>query len=114
MSPEEVALVQGASKAKPPSLSGDGFVWPVRGKVVNGFGDKLPGYGNMLLIRHAGNFTTAYAHAQTLLVRVGDRVKRGQKIATVGTTGGLRQPQLHFELRKGSRPVDPLPHLAGA
>lgn len=146
MSPEEVALVQGASKAKPPSLSGDGFVWPVRGKVVNGFGDKpdgtrndglniaapagtpivasengivvyagdkLPGYGNMLLIRHAGNFTTAYAHAQTLLVRVGDRVKRGQRIATVGTTGGLRTPQLHFELRTGRDAIDPQRYLEG-
>jgi murein DD-endopeptidase MepM/ murein hydrolase activator NlpD len=146
MSTEEVALVQGASKAKPPSLSGDGFVWPARGKVVNGFGDKkdgtrndglniaapagspvvasengivvyaddkLPGYGNMLLIRHAGGFTTAYAHAQTLLVRVGDRVKRGQRIATVGTTGGLRTPQLHFELRTGRDAIDPQRYLEG-
>ena len=146
MSPQEVALVQGASRAKPPSLSGDGFVWPARGKVVNGFGDKkdgtrndglniaapagspvlasengivvyaddkLPGYGNMLLIRHAGNFTTAYAHAQTLLVKVGDRVKRGQKIATVGTTGGLRTPQLHFELRTGPNAIDPQRYLEG-
>jgi murein DD-endopeptidase MepM/ murein hydrolase activator NlpD len=144
MSTEEVALVQGASKAKPPSLSGDGFVWPVRGKVVNGFGDKpdgtrndglniaapagtpvlasengivvyaddkLPGYGNMLLIRHAGGFTTAYAHAQTLLVKVGDRVRRGQRIATVGTTGGLRTPQLHFELRTGRDAIDPQRYL---
>src|SRR3954447_1860600 len=146
MSPQEGALVQGASRAKPPSLSGDGFVWPARGKVVNGFGDKkdgtrndglniaapagspvlasengivvyaddkLPGYGNMLLIRHAGNFTTAYAHAQTLLVKVGDRVKRGQKIATVGTTGGLRTPQLHFELRTGPNAIDPQRYLEG-
>ena len=70
-----------------------------------------PAIGEMLLIRHAGGFTTAYAHNQTLLARVGDPVLRGQKIATVGTSGGMKEPQLHFEIRTGSTPIDPLQHL---
>ena len=55
---------------------------------------------------------TAYAHADQLLVRRNDEVRRGQVIAKAGKTGTVDQPQLHFELRQGSRPVDPMPHLA--
>ncbi len=77
-------------------------------------GNELRGFGNLLLIKHADGWTTAYAHADTLLVRRGDRVNRGQAIATVGRTGNVDRPQLHFEIRKGPRPVDPRNELAPA
>jgi murein DD-endopeptidase MepM/ murein hydrolase activator NlpD len=79
--------------------------------VVAYAGDEVPGFGNLVLIRHAEDYITAYAHADTILVKKCDVVKRGQTIATAGTTGEASQPQLHFELRKNSKPVDPLPHL---
>lgn len=75
-------------------------------------GNELKGYGNLVLIRHANGWVTAYAHADQLLVRPNDEVRRGQLIAKAGRTGAVDQPQLHFELRQGSRPVDPMPHLA--
>jgi len=71
-------------------------------------GNELRGYGNLLLVRHAGGWMTAYAHNDELLVGRGAKVKRGQVIAKVGGTGGVSSPQLHFELRQGGRPVDPL------
>jgi murein DD-endopeptidase MepM/ murein hydrolase activator NlpD len=71
-------------------------------------GNELRGYGNLLLIRHANGWMTAYAHNDELLVGRGARVKRGQTIAKVGGTGGVSSPQLHFELRQGGRPVDPM------
>jgi murein DD-endopeptidase MepM/ murein hydrolase activator NlpD len=71
-------------------------------------GNELRGYGNLLLIRHAGGWTTAYAHNDELLVRRGAHVKRGQVISKVGGTGGVSSPQLHFELRQSGRPVDPV------
>lgn len=75
-------------------------------------GSELKGYGNLVLIRHADGWVTAYAHAHQLLVKANDEVRRGQVIAKAGRTGAVDQPQLHFELRQGSRPVDPMPHLA--
>ena len=72
-------------------------------------GNELKGYGNLVLIRHPNGWVTAYAHADRLLV-LHDEVSRGQVIAKVGKTGSVDEPQLHFELRPGSRPVDPLPH----
>lgn len=135
-----------AAEMEPAPLSGDGFLWPVAGEVLDGFGDKpngmrndginigaasgtpvraaehgvvvyagstIPGFGNMLLIRHADGFTTAYAHNERLLVAVGDRVRRGQTIATVGASGDVTAPQLHFELRLGAKAVDPARHLVG-
>jgi murein DD-endopeptidase MepM/ murein hydrolase activator NlpD len=75
--------------------------------VVAYAGQELRGFGNLLLIKHADGWTTAYAHAQRILVKRGDRVKRGQTIGTIGTTGSVTRPQLHFELRRGSRAVDP-------
>jgi murein DD-endopeptidase MepM/ murein hydrolase activator NlpD len=77
-------------------------------------GNELRGFGNLLLIKHADGWTTAYAHAATLLVRRGDRVTRGQPIATVGQTGNVDRPQLHFEIRKGQRAVNPRDELAAA
>jgi murein DD-endopeptidase MepM/ murein hydrolase activator NlpD len=75
-------------------------------------GDGLKGYGNLILIRHANGWVSAYAHADQMLVKAGDEVRRGQVIGKAGKTGPVTQPQLRFELRKGSQPVDPLPHLA--
>lgn len=131
--------------AEPPRRAGSKFLWPVRGKVVSGFGSKggglfndginiaaetgdivraaengivayagneLRGYGNLLLVRHAGGWVSAYAHNGELLVRRGQVVKRGQPIAKVGRSGAVAQPQLHFELRRGRKAVDPKPHLS--
>lgn len=133
-----------AAETEPPPLSGDGFLWPVSGRVIDGFGEKpngarndginiaardgtsvraaengivvyagdsIPGFGRMLLVRHADGFTTAYAHNSSLDVGVGDKVSRGQLIAEVGSTGDVAKPQLHFELRLGAKPVDPSRHL---
>ena len=79
--------------------------------VVAYVGDELPGFGNLILIRHADEYVTAYAHADSILVKKCDVVKRGQTVATAGTTGDAGQPQLHFEIRKNSKPVDPGPLL---
>ncbi|MFL5335640.1 MAG: murein hydrolase activator EnvC family protein [Geminicoccaceae bacterium] len=79
--------------------------------VVTYAGSELQGYGNMLLIAHADGYTTIYAHNQSLLVGVGTEVRRGQPIATVGRTGDVDHPQLHFQLRAGNRPVDPTAYL---
>ncbi len=75
--------------------------------VVAYVGNELKGYGNLLLIRHRGGLITAYAHLDHSLVQRGATVKRGQKIGTVGATGSVTSPQLHFEVRKGSDAVDP-------
>ncbi len=80
--------------------------------VVAYAGNELRGYGNLLLVRHAGGWTTAYAHNQRLLVRRGDAVRRGQVIARVGSSGNVATPQTHFELRRGTRAVDPVKSLA--
>ena len=123
------------------------FRWPVRGKVIAGYGAKtngkandginlavpegtpvkaaedgvvayagneLKGYGNLVLVRHSNGYVTAYAHASELLVKRGDAIKRGQVIAKSGQSGEVGSPQLHFEIRKGSQPVDPLQFLSGA
>ena len=74
-------------------------------------GNELKGYGNLVLIRHDNGWVSAYAHAEEILVKRDDVVKRGQVIAKAGKTGTVDQPQLHFELRQGARPVDPMPHL---
>ncbi len=70
-------------------------------------GNALLGFGNMVLIRHADGYMTAYAHNRSLSVRRGDVVRRGQIIAKVGRTGNVSTPQLHFEVRKGKRAVNP-------
>ncbi|RMF07366.1 MAG: M23 family metallopeptidase, partial [Alphaproteobacteria bacterium] len=121
------------------------FRWPVRGRIISGFGAKpngkhndginvavplgtpvkaaengvvayagseLEGYGNLVLIRHANNWVTAYAHNDRILVKRGDEVRRGQIIGKAGKTGSVSQPQLHFELRKGSQPVNPLKYMS--
>jgi len=82
--------------------------------VVAYAGNELKGYGNLVLIRHAGGYVTAYAHAASLLVKKGDNVKRGDVIATVGQTGAVQSPQLHFEVRKGATAMDPSTFLHSA
>ena len=87
---------------------------PVRaaeGGVVAYAGNELRGFGNMLLIKHADGWVTAYAHTDELLVNRGERVGKGQVIARVGSTGSVSRPQLHFEMRQGKKPVDPLQYL---
>jgi len=118
------------------------FRWPARGRIIQGFkaggndgidisvptgtsvraaesgevvyaGDGLKGYGNLVLIKHPNGYVTAYANNAELDVKKGEQVKRGQIIAKSGDTGNVNSPQLHFELRKGSTPVDPTSYLAG-
>jgi murein DD-endopeptidase MepM/ murein hydrolase activator NlpD len=129
-----------ATPGSPPALSGEGFIWPVQGRVISRFGaddrgeqhagiaiaarkgtpvraaenglvvyagDGIRGYGRMVLLRHDGEYVSTYAHNASILVNVGDVVARGQVIARVGDTGGVGEPQLHFELRKGRQPLDP-------
>lgn len=76
-------------------------------------GNELKGYGYLVLVKHPNGFVSAYAHASEILVQRDDTVMRGQTIAKVGSTGGVPRPQLHFELRKGNKPIDPLPFLSG-
>lgn len=129
----------------PPRSSGQqSFLWPVRGRVISGYGtasggthndginiaapegttvvaadsgtvayagNELRGYGNLILIKHADGWMTAYAHNAQLLVKRGEHVQRGQAIARVGATGAVNAPQLHFEVRKGTRALDPADFL---
>ena len=74
-------------------------------------GNEILGFGNLVLLRHDGGWMTAYAHADSLNVRRGQAVHRGAVIATVGQTGSVDRPQLHFEVRKSARPVDPRAHM---
>jgi murein DD-endopeptidase MepM/ murein hydrolase activator NlpD len=74
-------------------------------------GDELKNYGNLVLIKHSGGFTTAYAHADRLVVSRGDFVAKGQVIAYAGQTGDVSTPQLHFEIRSGTSPVNPRSYL---
>lgn len=130
-----------------PPRSGRTFSWPVRGRVLAGFGptpdglhndginiaaragapviaaengvvvyagSELKGFGNLLLVRHADGWMTAYAHLDKSLVKKGQKVTKGQAIGTVGSTGGVNQPQLHFEIRRGTQAVDPAKFLSVA
>ena len=81
--------------------------------VVAYSGNELKGYGNLVLVRHSNGYVTAYAHASELMVKRGDTIKRGQTIAKSGQSGEVGSPQLHFEIRKGSSPVDPMQFLNG-
>ena len=80
--------------------------------VVAYAGNELRGFGNLLLVRHTDGWISAYAHNSKLLVVTGDKVYRGQIISHVGNTGSVNFPQLHFELRRGKRPVDPERYLS--
>ena len=83
----------------------------IEGGEVAYAGEELAGYGKMILIRHSNGWVSAYANNSELIVKKSDKVKRGQTIAMSGQSGNCSQPQLHFELRKGSLPVDPSTHL---
>jgi murein DD-endopeptidase MepM/ murein hydrolase activator NlpD len=82
------------------------------GGVVAYAGNELRGYGNLILVKHPNGWISAYGHCDQILVKRGDRVARGQTIARVGSTGNVAEPQLHFELRRGNRAVDPREFLA--
>ena len=74
--------------------------------------DALKGYGKLVLVRHASGYVSVYAHNSEIRVRRGESVKRGQVIAASGQSGNVTSPQLHFEIRKGATPVDPMKYLA--
>lgn len=73
-------------------------------------GSGLRGYGNLVIIKHSGRYLTAYGYNREILVREGETVAAGQRIATMGTGPG-RHPALHFELRRDGKPVNPIPYL---
>jgi len=126
--------------ATPKSVSGS-FRWPVKGRVIADFraskntgvnievpegssvratengqviyvGSAVEGFGNLVLIKHSNGYVSAYAHLKDITVAKGTAVDRGDSIGTAGMTGAVSRPQLHFELRKGATPVDPMPLLA--
>jgi murein DD-endopeptidase MepM/ murein hydrolase activator NlpD len=74
-------------------------------------GNELRGFGNLLLLKHTGGWITAYAHNERVLVKRGDKIKKGQTIAKVGSSGSVQVPQLHFELRKGKKAINPIKYL---
>ncbi len=83
-----------------------------RSGVVAYAGNELRGFGNLLLIKHSNGWVTAYAHNENLLVKRGQRVTRGQVVAKVGDSGNVARPQLHFEIRKGNKAVDPIRQIS--
>lgn len=137
-----LAPADAAPSASTASTAGDKFRWPLSGRVITDFaasrgtginiespegtsvraaengeviyvGNAVEGYGNLILIKHDNGYVSAYAHLKTIGVAKGDAVARGDAIGTVGMTGSVTRPQLHFELRRGATPVDPMPLLAG-
>jgi lipoprotein NlpD len=121
-----------------PAPSAD-WIWPVNGRVIDRFDEKrnkgigiagkegdpvvasadgqvvysgsgLRGYGNLVILKHSDDFISAYAHNRQILVKQGQMVKRGQRIAEVGSSEA-DQPKLHFEIRRQGKPVDPLAYL---
>jgi murein DD-endopeptidase MepM/ murein hydrolase activator NlpD len=129
-----------SAEADEPTSPGGHLPWPVRGRVLAGYGstkeggqnaginiaaargapvravesgtvayagNEIRGYGNLVLVKHPNGLISAYAHLDSITVKRGDTVKGGQVIAKVGDTGGVSQPQLHFELRRGKKAVDP-------
>lgn len=131
-----------ATSALQPAAPAAEFRWPARGRVIAGFGgsganegvniavpegtpvkaaeagtvayagSEVKGYGNLVLIKHDNGYVSAYAHNGDLDVKRGQKVTRGQTIAKSGQTGNVTSPQVHFEIRKGSTPVDPMRYLA--
>lgn len=75
------------------------------------FASRQGGYGLLVILDHGNGLTTWYGHASRLLVKAGERVRRGQMIAAVGTTGDVTGPNVHFEVRRNGVPLDPLPFL---
>ncbi|MGQ0675915.1 MAG: peptidoglycan DD-metalloendopeptidase family protein [Rhodospirillales bacterium] len=143
--PQPAAAKPPARVPDPPARAASGFMRPLEGRILVGYGaqpgglrndginiaaprgaavkaadngvvvyagNELRGFGNLLLVSHAGGWMTAYAHLESMAVARGDKVARGQRIGAVGMTGNVTAPQLHFEIRKGKQPVDPEPQLA--
>jgi murein DD-endopeptidase MepM/ murein hydrolase activator NlpD len=77
-------------------------------------GNQIKSFGNLVLVRHSNNYVTAYAHAREVRVKQGDQIKAGEVIGTAGQSGNVDTPRLHFEIRQGSTPVDPMRLLHGA
>jgi murein DD-endopeptidase MepM/ murein hydrolase activator NlpD len=141
----ELAPLAPQQAAPAPAAEASGFRWPVRGRIISGFGrrpdgerndginlavpegtavkaaedgtviysgNELKSFGNLVLIRHANGWVSAYAHNSELQVKRGQEVRRGEVVALSGMSGGVTTPQVHFELRKDATPVDPLQHLS--
>ena len=89
--------------------AGDPVLAAAEGRVVYA-GSGLRGYGNLIILKHNNTFLTAYAHNQNVLVKEGQSVSKGQKIAEMGNTDA-DQVKLHFEVRRQGKPVDPLKYL---
>lgn len=135
---EEMPSTSSATAAA--TADGVKFAWPAKGKVVAGFNDAsnkginiagkmgepvdaaaegkvvyagsgLRGYGNLVIVKHENNYLTAYAHNSKILVKEGDPVKRGQRIAEMGDSDA-DSVMLHFEVRRQGKPVDPLKFLS--
>ena len=128
--------------AKPQAPAGSvAFIWPAKGKLLAGFsqsnnkgvdiggkigdpvyaaaagrimytGTGIRGYGKLIVIKHDDGFNSVYAHNSQILVKEGQAVKRGERIAILGDTDA-KKPMLHFEIRKSGKPVDPLKYLPG-
>ncbi|WP_417276747.1 peptidoglycan DD-metalloendopeptidase family protein [Castellaniella sp.] len=137
-SPTEAAAPVDASPSRASDANVVTWGWPATGKVISGFNDNtkgidiegaigapvvaaasgkvmyagngVRGLGNLILLGHSDGFITAYAHNQTLLVKTGETIKKGAKIATVGQTD-TTSPRLHFEIRRRGKPVNPLSYL---
>ena len=112
--PASGALIAGFDEAKNKGLgiagkAGDAVLAAADGRVVYA-GAGLRGYGNLIILKHNNTFLTAYAHNQTLLVKEDQTVKKGQKIAEMGSTDADRV-KLHFEIRRSGKPVDPARYL---
>ena len=140
--PQPQPQPQPAPAAKPPAGGGGlAFIWPAKGKLVAGFseannkgvdiggkigdpvfaaapgrvmytGTGIRGYGKLIVIKHDDGFNSVYAHNSQILVKEGQSVKRGERIAILGDSDSDK-PKLHFEIRKSGKPVDPLKYLPG-
>ena len=93
------------------SVSGKDVKASSAGEIVYS-GNEIPGYGNLVLIKHSKNWITAYAHLNKIYKKKGALVKKGESIGAVGNSGNVKIPQLHFEIRKGKEAVDPLKYLS--
>ena len=137
--PEPSAAPEAAAR---PGVAASDFIWPAKGKVIAGFaqprskgididgkpgdpivaaaggrvtytGSGIPGLGKLVVIKHDNGFITVYAHNRDILVKEQQAVARGQKIAELGATDSDR-PKLHFQIRRGASPVDPMRYLPGS
>ncbi|HVU51257.1 MAG TPA: M23 family metallopeptidase, partial [Polyangia bacterium] len=93
-----------------PAPAGTPVVAAADGTVVYA-GDGIRGYGNLVVLQHAGDLLTVYAHNSALYVSAGQTVRAGDRVAAVGQTGRATGPHLHFEVRQGQIPRDPMSYL---